>query len=294
MPTDQQSVPSLRAELRDGVKVSLPITMGYFAVAIAIGIYWSQGKLPPLGSVIYSATTFSSTGQYAGIALLIAQAGLAELAATTALINLRYSLMSLSLSQKLSATSPRPVGTWKRLVMAAGVTDEIYAVNITRPQLTFAHFFASMIPPLLGWTAGTLTGVYVGRGLPPAILSATGILIFALFVAIVMPAFKASVRVRLVVAISVGVSLALGFVPAFAGLSTGWRIIIATLIAAGVGATFFPETEGEVSGEAPSNSARRKPNTNPSPEPRPGKTEAKTKNPNPEPRPDESTQEAQR
>jgi len=115
-----------------------------------------------------------------------------------------------------------------------------------------------------------------------------------LFVAIVMPAFKASVRVRLVVAISVGVSLALGFVPAFAGLSTGWRIIIATLIAAGVGATFFPETEGEVSGEAPSNSARRKPNTNPSPEPRPGKTEAKTKNPNPEPRPDESTQEAQR
>ena len=257
MPTDQQSVPSLRAQVRDGVKVSLPIMMGYFAVAIAIGIYWSQGKLPPLGSVIYSATTFSSTGQYAGIALLIAQAGLAELAATTALINLRYSLMSLSLSQKLSATSPRPVGTWKRLVMAAGVTDEIYAVNITRPQLTFAHFFASMIPPLLGWTAGTLTGVYVGRGLPPAILSA---------------------RVRLVVAISVGVSLALAFVPAFAGLSTGWRIIIATLIAAGVGATFFPETEGEVSGEAPSNSARRKPNTNPNPEPRPG----------------ESTQEAQR
>ena len=265
--------------MRDGVKVSLPIMMGYFAVAIAIGIYWSQGKLPPLGSVIYSATTFSSTGQYAGIALLIAQAGLAELAATTALINLRYSLMSLSLSQKLSATSPRPVGTWKRLVMAAGVTDEIYAVNITRPQLTFAHFFASMIPPLLGWTAGTLTGVYVGRGLPPAILSATGILIFALFVAIVMPAFKASVRVRLVVAISVGVSLALAFVPAFAGLSTGWRIIIATLIAAGVGATFFPETEGEVSGEAPSNSLPdASPNTNPGPEPRPG----------------ESTQEAQR
>lgn len=279
MPTDQQLVPSLRAQVRDGVKVSLPIAMGYFAVAIAIGIYWSQGKLPPLGSVIYSATTFSSTGQYAGIALLIAQAGLAELAATTALINLRYSLMSLSLSQILSATSPRPVGTWKRLVMAAGVTDEIYAVNITRPQLTFAHFFASMIPPLLGWTAGTLTGVYVGRGLPPAILSATGILIFALFVAIVMPAFKASVRVRLVVAISVGVSLALSFVPAFAGLSTGWRIIIATLIAAGVGATFFPETEGEVSGDAPSNSL---PDASP------------TTKPSPEPRPDESTQEAQR
>lgn len=141
-----------------GIKAGLPIGLGYFAVAIAIGMYWAQGKLPPLSSAVFSLTSVSSTGQFAGITIIAARGGLVELAVTTALVNLRYLLMSTSLSQRLTSTNPRPVGSLKRMVMALGVTDEIYAINIGRTQVGFTHYLGSMILPIVGWVSGPWSG----------------------------------------------------------------------------------------------------------------------------------------
>ncbi len=226
-----------------GIKAGLPIGLGYFAVSIAIGMYWAQGKLPPLSSAVFSLTSISSTGQFAGITIIAARGGLVELAVTTALVNLRYLLMSTSLSQRLTSTNPRPVGSLKRMVMALGVTDEIYAINIGRTQVGFAHYLGSMILPIVGWVSGTLVGAYVGEALPKAVENAAGILLYAMFIAIVMPPFKQSSQVKMVVAIAAGTSVGLAFAPVVSQLSSGWRIIIATLVAAGLGATFFPHRE---------------------------------------------------
>lgn len=226
-----------------GIKAGLPIGLGYFAVSIAIGMYWAQGKLPPLSSAVFSLTSVSSTGQFAGITIIAARGGLVELAVTTALVNLRYLLMSTSLSQRLTSTNPRPVGSLKRMVMALGVTDEIYAINIGRAHVGFAHYLGSMILPIVGWVSGTLVGAYVGEALPKAVENAAGILLYAMFIAIVMPPFKQSSQVKMVVAIAAGTSVGLAFAPVVSQLSSGWRIIIATLVAAGIGATFFPHRE---------------------------------------------------
>jgi len=226
-----------------GIKAGLPIGLGYFAVSIAIGMYWAQGKLPPLSSAVFSLTNMSSTGQFAGTTIIAAQGGLVELAVTTALVNLRYLLMSTSLSQRLTSTNPRPVGSLKRMVMALGVTDEIYAINIGRTHVGFAHYLGSMILPILGWVSGTLVGAFVGEALPKAVENAAGILLYAMFIAIVMPPFKQSSQVKIVVAIAAGTSVALAFAPVVSQLSPGWHIIIATLVAAGLGATFFPHQE---------------------------------------------------
>lgn len=228
------------AEIRAGLRGGLPIGLGYFAVALAIGLYWARGDLPPLASAVFSATSMSSTSQFAGITLIIAKGGLIELAATTFIVNLRYLLMSVSLAQRL----PAGVGTLKRLVMAAGVTDEIYAINISRAPLTVPYFVGSMVLPILGWTSGTVVGALVGEVIPDSVQSAAGVLLYGMFIAIVIPPAKKHHEVRIVMAIAAAVSILLAFTPGLRELEVGWRIIISTCIAAALGATFLPVPEG--------------------------------------------------
>ena len=217
--------------------------MGYFAVSIAVGLAWAQNQLPPISGAIFSATNLSSTGQFADLSIMAAHGGFAELALTTVLVNLRYLLMGTSLSQLLTATNARPVGTLKRLIISYGITDEIYAVNISRPRITFAHYFGSTLLPILGWTAGTLVGAIGGGVLPESLRSASGVLLYAMFIAIVVPPFKASRQVKIVSAIAAALSFGMWAAPVLSELSSGWRIIIATVLAAGIGATAFPREE---------------------------------------------------
>ncbi|MDO5701387.1 MAG: AzlC family ABC transporter permease [Bowdeniella nasicola] len=225
-----------RVEALTGLRGGLPIGLGYFAVSLAVGLYWAQGGFPPLSSALFSATNMSSTGQFAAMNIMAVRGGVVELAATTALVNLRYFLMSISLSQRLDSS----VGTPARLLIAAGVTDEVYALNISRWRVSTAHYLASMILPILGWTAGTLTGALVGQVIPPSVQAAAGILLYAMFVAIVVPPARGSRDVSIVVALAALASIALWVAPVVRDLQVGWRIIIATLVAAGIGATLFP------------------------------------------------------
>ena len=89
--------PGFGAGLRDGI----PIALGYFTVSIAFGLAAAAIGFPTLGLALMSATNLSSSGQFAGVAV-VAGGTLMELALTTLLVNLRYLLMSMSLSQRLA------------------------------------------------------------------------------------------------------------------------------------------------------------------------------------------------
>lgn len=219
-------------DFRAGVKDGVPIALGYYAISIAFGLFCVQTGLSPLVATVISATNLSSSGQFAGVAIMAQVGSLVEIAVTVLLINLRYVLMSFSLSQRV----PREVGVGRRLVMGYGVTDEIFALAMQRPVVSSAYYLGLMTLPVAGWTLGTLTGALVGEILPEQIARSMGILLYAMFVAIVVPVAKKSGKVALVVAIAVAVSVVLSFVP----LALGWRLIIATCVAAGLGATFFP------------------------------------------------------
>ncbi len=226
----------MKKELIEGIRAGIPIGLGYFAVSLAVGLYWAQAGFTPLTSIIFSATSFSSTGEFASISIMAASGGLVELALTAALVNLRYLLMSASLSQRL----PKNVGIGARFAIALGVTDEIYAINIGRKNLTAAHYLGSIMLPITGWSAGTFIGALAGDALPASLKAAAGILLYAMFVAIIVPPIMGSSRVAIVAAIAAGVSVILAYAPVVSLLAFGWRVIIATLLAAGVGATFFP------------------------------------------------------
>lgn len=239
--------PRARAAFMAGLRDGAPIAAGYLAVSIAIGLLWAQAEYPPLAGMLMSAGSMSSTGSFAAISVMVSGGALLELAAATAVVNLRYVLMSLALSQRLEPG----IGTGGRLLMAWTVTDEIFARGMSRRRVGLPYWAGMMVLPILGWSSGTGIGAVAGNVLPDALRSAAGILLFAMFIAIVVPPARDSRPVLIVVAVAGAVSIGLAAIP---GLAVGWRIILASLIAAGVGATFLPvpdDGDGGPTSEAP-------------------------------------------
>jgi predicted branched-subunit amino acid permease len=225
-----------------GLKAGIPVGLGYFSVSFAFGVAAVQGGLSILQAVIISLTNLTSAGQVAGLSIILSAGTLIEMAATQFIINLRYALMSISLSQKLD----KSVTLLDRMILSFGVTDENFAIAVNRGRsVTAPYFFGLMTLPILCWTGGTFFGAAAGSILPASILSALGVAIYGMFVAIVLPVAKKSLSVALVTLLAILLSCAFAWVPGLNAVSSGFAIIISAIVAALVGALFFPREEVE-------------------------------------------------
>ena len=229
-----------RREFKKGIKSGLPIGIGYIPVSFTFGFLAVSGGLPIWVAVVISLTNLTSAGQFAGTNLIFAGAGYLEVALTTFVINIRYMLMSLSLSQKLE----RKTGTLARLALAFGITDETFVVGSLKPGTLTAPFMLGLIlMPVAGWNLGTLMGGCISTLLPQGLQNAMGIALYAMFIALIIPAAKASAHVLCIICIAVAVQCGLNYIPVFSILSDGFRVIISTVAAAGLGAWLFPGTD---------------------------------------------------
>ena len=157
-------------------------------------------------------------------------------------VNIRYALMSVSLSQKLDDS----VKMRSRLLIAYGNTDEIFAVASSKPGTVGAKYLYGLILlPVLGWVGGTLAGAVASTLLPGTVISALGVALYGMFIAIVVPPAKEHKEVRTVVLIALLLSCAFYYLPVLRQVSSGFMIIICTVAAAAVGAVLFPLKEGE-------------------------------------------------
>lgn len=231
---------SWKREFHEGVKSGMAIGLGYLPVSFTFGFLAVSGGLPVWVAVFISLTNLTSAGQFAGTNLILAGAGYFEVALTTLVINLRYMLMSLSLSQKLE----QKTGTLSRMVLAFGITDETFVVSSLRPGIMKAPFMIGLMTmPILGWNLGTLLGGSVSTLLPQALQNAMGIALYAMFIALIIPAAKQSLQVFYVIAAAVLVNCILKYIPLFAFISSGFRVILATVLASAFGACLFPKEE---------------------------------------------------
>lgn len=220
----------------------LPICLGYVSVSFAFGMLATQLGLHAWYPVAVSMTSFTGTGQFVGVKLLMAQATLVEIAFTLLIINLRYLLMSLSLSQKL----PLDMGVGKRLLVAFGNTDEIYAVAMQQTQpLTFPYLCGLILSPYLGWITGTLLGAVASGALPEPLRAALGIALYAMFIAIIVPPAKHDRPTAKIVLVAVALSCVLHYVPGLNRLGSGWSIIICGVAASAWGAWRYPIRQRE-------------------------------------------------
>lgn len=229
----------LKAFLR-GLHAGIPIGLGYFAVSFTFGMEAVRGGLSIWEAVMISLLNLTSAGQFAGLDIIVAGGPLIEMAATQLIINLRYCLMSFSLSQKLEKKAPHA----HRFAVAFGVTDEIFGVSASQSGEVSPYFnYGAMCVAIPGWSLGTLVGAVCGNILPAFIMSALGIAVYGMFLAIIIPPAKKSRPVLLVVLGAMAVSCLFTYVPFINQISSGFAIIIATVIAAGAAALLCPIKE---------------------------------------------------
>ena len=227
-------------DFKRGLKDGIPIALGYLSVSFGFGIMAVNSGISVLAAVIISLTNLTSAGQVAGIAVIAAGGTYIEMALSQLIINLRYALMSLSLSQKLD----KNFTFLSRLATSFGITDEIFAVASGKSGEVSKHYMGGLISlPLVGWTLGTFLGSVAGEILPQRLNSALGIAIYGMFIAIFVPAVRKSKGVLIVVTISVALSFCLKYIPLFSNVSQGFSIIICTLVASFIGSIAFPVNE---------------------------------------------------
>ncbi len=220
-----------------GLHHGMPIGLGYISVSFAFGIAAVVKGAPAWLPILLSMTNLTSAGQFAGLDLMMAGTSFAEIVLTQCVINLRYALMSVSLSQKLGPNVRHRDRFW----ISFFNTDEIFAVAAAQPNLLPRYYFVGLaIPPYVGWALGTSLGALAGGILPSSVTSALGIAIYAMFVAIVLPPAKQSRAVCMALAIAVTLSCEFYYLPVLNTVSTGFVIIICGVIAAAVTAVVFP------------------------------------------------------
>ncbi len=187
-------------------------------------------------------TNVTSAGQLAAVPIITAGGTLIELAVAQLVINLRYALMSVSLSQKLG----KSVKMLDRFIIAFVNTDEVFGVASGKQGTVGKNYlYGLIITPYLGWSFGTLVGAVAGDILPDSVTSALGIAIYGMFVAIVVPQMKKSKATALCVALAVALSVAFTYVPVINRVPSGFSIIICAAVASALFAFVCPVSDGE-------------------------------------------------
>ena len=229
-----------------GIVDGLPICFGYLSVAFAFGIFAVGNGFSVLEALFISMSNVTSAGQQAAVPIIAAGGSFIELAVAQLVINARYALMSVSLSQKLDGN----VRLFDRFIISFVNTDEVFAVASQKDGTVGRNYLYGLIlTPFLGWSLGTLLGAGAGNILPTAIVSALGIAIYGMFVAIVVPETKKSKATALCVLTAIALSCAFEYIPFLNIVPSGFAIIICAVVASVIFAFVAPIGEESVSCE---------------------------------------------
>ena len=221
----------------NGIKMGVPIGLGYFAVSFSLGISAKNAGLTALEAGFASLLLNASAGEYALFTLIAAGASFFEVAMMELVANARYLLMSCALSQKLSDGARLP----HRLMIGVAVTDEMFGASISRPEkVTPAYYFGMMAVAMPCWSLGTALGVAVGSILPAMVVSALSVSLYGMFLACIIPEAKRNLIVLGVIAVSFILSFSVGIIPLIKEIPEGTRIIILNVVISAAAALIFP------------------------------------------------------
>ena len=222
--------------LRDGI----PIALGYFAVSFALGIVASKAGLTAFQALLATGLTNASAGAYAGFNTIAENGGFVAMAITQLIVNARYLLMSASLSQKLAPET----SFWHRALVAFDVTDEIFGISIAQKGILNPFYnYGAMTVAIPGWALGAFFGVIMGDVLPASVVSALGVGLYGMFLAIIIPPARKNKIIAFLVVISMALSFAFAKLPVVCEISSGIRIIILTVVISLAAAIFFPRED---------------------------------------------------
>lgn len=223
-----------------GLQHGFPICLGYFFVSFGVGIMASKCGISPWMAALISLTNLTSAGQVAGIGVIAAGGSYIEMILTQLLINCRYCLMGLSLSQNLDK-SFKP---FHRATVAFGITDEIFGVASGQKEpLKPTYMYGMILIATAGWTSGTLLGGICGDVLPSNLVNALGVMLYGMFIAVIIPPIRESLKNLAVIILASAVSCIIYF--GFPQITSGFAIIISAIVASVIMAIVKPVDDDE-------------------------------------------------
>lgn len=227
-------------EFKSGVHHGIPVGLGYFFVSFTLGIAAKKTGLSAIQAAIMSLSIHASAGEFAALGIIAAGAGYWEMALTEIIVNLRYLLMSCSLSQKLSGG----MRFFHRFLLAFDITDEIFAVSVTRPGKLNPFFtYGMMVIASPGWVLGTFVGAAAGGVLPAVVTGAMSIALYGMFISVIIPPARRDKVIAGVVIASMLFGAAFAMIPVIRDISSGFKIIILTVVISAAAALLFPVKE---------------------------------------------------
>lgn len=229
-----------KSKFIQGLKDGVPIGLGYFAVALSLGIIARNSGLNAIEGFVASILTSASAGEYAIFTLMGQHASYFQIAIMIFIANARYLLMSCALGQKLKPET----STLKRMGMGLGVTDEIFGISVSQnPYLNPVYMYGAMISAIIPWALGTSCGILVGEILPTSIVNALGVALYGMFIAIIVPPSKENRKIFIIVVTSFVLSYIASIV--LKNISSGTRIIILTVVIASIFSLIWPIKEDQ-------------------------------------------------
>ncbi|MCR5654202.1 MAG: AzlC family ABC transporter permease [Lachnospiraceae bacterium] len=223
-----------------GFHDGIPIGLGYFAVSFTFGMVAVEGGLSLFTAVMISLTNLTSAGQFAGLGIILGGGSYLEMALTQFVINLRYALMSLAMSQKFEKNMP----FFHRFIIAYDMTDEIFGICSTHEERISPYYnYGALCVAAPGWVLGTFFGALLGGILPDMLMSALGVAIYGMFLAIIIPPAKANKPVMAVVVASMLLGALFRFAPVLNKIGSGFVIIIIALTVSVIAAIVKPIEE---------------------------------------------------
>ncbi|MBQ4630250.1 MAG: AzlC family ABC transporter permease [Clostridia bacterium] len=224
-----------------GLRRGLPIALGYLSVAFGFGISAVEKGLSPIQAILISLTNLTSAGQVAGVDVMIALGGVLEMIVAQFIINLRYSLMGIALTQRLD----KSFSNIHRFTVAFAITDENFVMAASeKEKITPSYMYGLITLPILGWTLGTALGAFSGELLPAGVRAALGLAIYSMFVAIIVPPARDSRPVMYAIIIASAMSSIIYYVPWLAShISSGFSVIICAVVASALMAWLRPVEE---------------------------------------------------
>lgn len=241
----------MRSEnFKRGLVHGIPIALGYLAVSFSFGIFAVNMGLSVLEALFISMANLTSAGQLAGAPIIASGGSLFSLGLGQLFINLRYALMSVSLSQRLDSK----VTIADRFLISFGNTDEIFAVSVSqRKAVSKEYMYGLILLPFGAWSAGTfmgaLLGVFISTYLPPFVLLALGIAIYGMFIAIVVPDMKKEKSIILCVLLSVALSSVFYYVPVISKIIPSELHVVICAVTVSVILAIFAPKKSAATGE---------------------------------------------
>ncbi|WP_246860942.1 AzlC family ABC transporter permease [Bacillus sp. REN3] len=212
-------------EFKKGIQSGISIAIGYMPVALTFGLIAKTTGLAFSETVLMSLLVFAGAAQYISLSLLTQGIGMFEIVLTTFIVNIRHFLMSASLNETADDDS---IGA--RMAYSFGITDETFSVAATRDGTVNAgYMFGLILISYSSWVINSGVGFLIGAGLPQTLQESMSVALYAMFVGLLVPSMKSSVKVVFlaILAAAFNSTFTLGKM-----MSTGWAIVSATLLSA--------------------------------------------------------------